>query len=130
MRVLVTGSRDWTDYRCVKSELTKILVSAESFTLVHGDCKEGVDAHADTWAKGHHPNVIVERWPADWELHGKAAGPKRNQAMARSGLDLVLAFIVNDSRGASGCLHEALGWGVPARVWRQSYEVLRAAPKK
>jgi UDP-N-acetylmuramoylalanine-D-glutamate ligase len=31
-------------------------------------------------------------YPAKWDLHGKSAGPIRNQQMLDTGVDLVIAF--------------------------------------
>ena len=117
MRVLVTGSRDWDDvhrflqvmHTHVESQWPKGYDSQghfvdymppSDFVLLHGGCPTGADALADNWAVSH--QVDVEVYPADWNKHGRAAGPIRNQQMVDSGPDLCLAFIKNDSRGASG----------------------------
>jgi hypothetical protein len=50
--------------------------------LIHG-AASGADAHADSWAKSK--GVPVEPYKANWKLHGKAAGPKRNQRMIDEG---------------------------------------------
>lgn len=100
-RLLVTGSRDWTD----RDEISVMLYSALQFlggsaTLISGACETGADRIAeDIWE-----NEIggkVERHPADWTKHGKKAGYIRNKAMVDSGIDLCVAFVKNNSRGAS-----------------------------
>lgn len=78
--------------------------------LIHGDCPTGADKHADDWARmvkhfGHH--VIVERYPADWKRFKGAAGYRRNAEMVKRGADVCLAFIYNDSKGASHTLEMA-----------------------
>jgi Protein of unknown function (DUF2493). len=40
----------------------------------------GADTAGEAWAEHH--GVPVERFPADWDEHGKSAGPIRNQEMA------------------------------------------------
>jgi hypothetical protein len=55
--------------------------------------------------------VVV--YPADWELHGKAAGPIRNEEMIRSGADLVIAFA--GGRGTADRVARARRAGIPVR---------------
>lgn len=117
MRVLVTGSRDWRDRRVIYQALLVNVVEPHwekgydgeghfidwvpprDFVLVHGDCPTGADAIADDWGISHF--LHVERHPADWERLGKRAGFVRNAEMVMRGADLCLAFIKNNSRGAS-----------------------------
>lgn len=109
MRVLVTGSRDWVDRDFIWDVLNKTFTEAGN-TLVHGDCPTGADHFADEWAKCQ-PDIVIEKYPADWKKYGRSAGPRRNKQMVDLGADLCLAFIKNNSRGASGTtkLAEAAG---------------------
>lgn len=57
--------------------------------IVHGACRQkelngeceydGADGLADKWAKRF--GIDVQPEPADWDTHGKSAGPIRNQTM-------------------------------------------------
>lgn len=58
-------------------------------TIIHGKA-EGADDLADQWAVVNW--VPIEEHPADWDKHGKAAGPIRNQEMLATGIDYVIAF--------------------------------------
>lgn len=114
MRVLVTGSRKWTDWRAVYQVLTTLCVENNlmyppdeygntmpdpaKITVVHGNCPTGADRHADEWCIGSY--FVAERHPADWNT-GKGAGFKRNAEMVNLGADLCLAFIKNNSKGAT-----------------------------
>ena len=127
MRILVTGSRDWEDLNVVYRVLTTLVAThgllrpigptvrsrydMTGWVIVHGACPTGADAFADAFARGN--QIAVERHPADWERHGKAAGPIRNREMVELGADLCLAFIRNRSRGASGCAALAEAAGIP-----------------
>ena len=102
-RVLVTGSRDWTDRDAIRDALSAIdgnCDPADSLTLVHGAAR-GADSIAADIAANIGWNV--EAHPADWERHGKRAGFIRNEEMVKLGADVCLAFIKDGSRGAMMC---------------------------
>ncbi|WP_218040227.1 DUF2493 domain-containing protein [Actinomadura sp. WMMB 499] len=112
MKLVVTGSRDWGDWYLVWNALDVFTAMAKKVTLVHGNCPTGADKQADLWSeKASWPTrpVKVLRYPAQWELHGKAAGPIRNQQMVDENLDAdyVLAFPLGESRGTRGCMEYA-----------------------
>lgn len=88
-RVLVTGSRDWSDQQAVARELVRYATG--NWVLVHGACPTGADKIADDWATYH--GITVEPHPADWRQFGKVAGYKRNQEMVDLGADVCLAFM-------------------------------------
>jgi hypothetical protein len=123
-RVLVTGSRDWPHALDLYAELSQILSWAwvsgySTMTVVHGDCPTGADSQASHWCRSPHAlagiSVIEEAHPADWKNHGKAAGFMRNSVMVGLGADECLAFIYNESRGASHCAGQAEFKGIPTR---------------
>ena len=98
LRILITGSRDWTDRDTLYQALAQ---HAEPYaTVVSGACPTGADRMAEEWGEIQ-PDITVERHPADWERFGRSAGPKRNREMVNLGADICLAFIKNNSRGAS-----------------------------
>ena len=58
----------------------------------------------------------VETYPADWDRHGKSAGPIRNRQMLAEGHpDLVVAFPDTVSRGTWDMIGAARHAGV--KVW-------------
>lgn len=110
MRILVTGSRDWTDRAAIEKAF-KDFGPDGWFTVVHGHCPTGADAIADHVARSW--GCEVERHPADWKTHGKRAGFVRNAEMVATAPDLCLAFIKNGSRGASMTADIAERAGIP-----------------
>lgn len=106
-RVLVTGSRTWTDVEELEKQLSFAQMTHRGrMVLVHGACPTGADALADAWAEAN--GVPVERYPANWNgPDGKAAGFKRNQAMVDSRPDIVLSFNRGESRGTEHCTQRA-----------------------
>lgn len=122
LRVLVTGSRDFEDRRVIYEALDA-LAQRTRLTVVHGDCPKGADRWARQWLVGNYSyqDVDHEPHPADWKQHGKRAGFIRNSEMVRLGADLCLAFIRNESNGATHCATEAEKAGIPTIVFRQTY---------
>lgn len=105
-RVLVTGSRTWTDVPKLDEALSLALMTHRGrMVLVHGACPTGADAQADEWARKN--GVPIETHPADWSGQGRVAGFKRNQAMVDTKPDVVLAFIRQGSKGATHCAEAA-----------------------
>lgn len=81
VRVLVTGGRNFSDKRFVFSILDCIRQVYESqgstiSVVIHGDAA-GADTLAGMWARASGiPDIAC---PADWNTHGKSAGPIRNR---------------------------------------------------
>ena len=109
-RILVTGSRGWTDAAAVSNALwsfiaTEGLTDGEGnidrpLTVVHGGCPRGADAMARDWCVAN--DVQQEVHNPDWKHHGRAGGPLRNQAMVNAGAAVCLAFVKDGSAGATG----------------------------
>lgn len=119
MRVLVCGSRDFTDRRIVYTVLvgmTYFSFKSDSPVVVIEGGALGADRFAAEWAEGS--NHL--RFPADWTKHGKAAGPIRNQTMLDEGKpDIVVAFVnkpLAESRGTADMVRRARKAGVPTYV--------------
>jgi len=88
MKVLVCGSRAWSDRQSISRELSKL---PKQTTIIHGAAR-GADRMAGEIAEELGFQVIA--CPADWARFGKAAGIIRNQQMLDEySPDLVIAFI-------------------------------------
>jgi YspA, cpYpsA-related SLOG family len=115
-RILVTGSRTWTDPHIIFGALVDAwndIGAPDDVVLVTGAAR-GADQLAETvWTTDlHRP---VERHPADWTRLGKRAGLVRNGHMVTLGADICLAFIRDNSRGATSCAAMAERAGIPVR---------------
>jgi hypothetical protein len=117
-RILITGSRDWTDRATIEAALSEQWSPTEcpvGQVLVSGACPTGADRIAeDVWLQ---MGGDVERHPADWDKHGKAAGPRRNQEMVDLGAAICLAFPLPNSRGTKHCMAAAERAGIPVHVF-------------
>lgn len=114
MRILVTGSRDYPWWNDVNHALLHACAGATNITIVHGACPKGADMWADKFVA--YQGVRCERYPAEWSRYRNRAGPIRNRKMVELGADLCLAFIHNDSKGATHCANLAEEAGI--KVWR------------
>lgn len=97
----------------------------QKILIVHGGCPTGADAQADLWAKQKNSTgryVYWENHLAEWVKYGKSAGMRRNAEMVKLGADLCLAFIHNDSKGASQTAALAEKARIPTTIYR-SYSV-------
>lgn len=121
-RILVTGSRDWDDWETIYRELnrwvTKLGAEYEpdefgntmpdpsKIRVVHGACPTGADHWAEQWAISNCSLELCEPHEADWEAHGRAAGPIRNREMVEAGADVVLAFVNRCTRTVDACIRK------------------------
>ena len=104
-RVLITGSRTWTDKVTIYAMLNMIQgMYPGPYQLIHGDAA-GADKLAATvatelgWTLRPFPVT-----PREWREYGRAAGPKRNQRMIDEGVPQVaVVFRQNMSAGSSDC---------------------------
>jgi len=111
-RVLVTGSRTWTDTQAIRDALAAVWGDGTA-VLVSGACPGGADRLAEQcWTSW---GGTVERHPADWDRYGRAAGPRRNTAMVALGADVCLAFPLGASPGTRHCMRMANAAGMPIR---------------
>ncbi|MEU5976326.1 SLOG family protein [Streptomyces sp. NPDC047315] len=117
-RILVTGSRTWTDPDLIHAALAGAIYQNVPATVVHGGCPTGADALTAWWVQRHQDlGLTEERHPADWSAYGRSAGPRRNAEMVHLGADVCLAFIRGGSRGASHTAQLAERAGIPVRRW-------------
>lgn len=82
--ILIAGSRDFDDYYTLINELDNLTHEPsrrsgwQTISIISGGSK-GADALAKKYAKESF--MEFKEFPANWDLHGKAAGPIRNSEM-------------------------------------------------
>lgn len=124
-RIIITGGRkrgNHQDYEQIYKVFVTIVNSKceeqkhMRFTVIQGGCPTGVDSIACTLA--HLSGSKCETFNADWEKHGRSAGPIRNQAMADAGADLCLAFpSAGKSAGTWDMIRRAVAAGIETRIY-------------
>lgn len=122
-RILITGSRTWTNLIEIEEAMIKgyndlrdagLVPDGERVTIVHGGAL-GADMLAGMVARELRHLFDEEVHPAQWAVYGKRAGFLRNKEMVDAGADLCLAFIRNDSKGATMCAALADDASIPVR---------------
>ena len=110
-RVLVCGSRGWTDCGVIE----RVLRAYGPAVIVHGAARG-----ADRIAAGVADRLgwRVEAHPADWRLYGRSAAFKRNLAMLETHPVLVIAFtlIPGGTPGTRHTLKNAYRRGIPVVI--------------
>lgn len=126
--VLVCGTRTFDDYPILCERLDYFVGDWGPLLVVHGDAA-GADELADRWA--HFMGHAVRTFPvaaADWRRIGRAAGPVRNDRMARYAAEFArnvcVAFWDGRSPGTRDMIAAAGRYGVPAHTVR--YDRIRA----
>lgn len=117
MRILITGSRYWTDYGAIYDAIRNETRGNRHVTIIHGGAS-GADHLAGLVAQNL--GLKSEEYPAQWQFHGKSAGPIRNQEMVDDGADICLAFPTAKSIGTWDCVRRAKAAGIPVKVYGQN----------
>ncbi len=114
-RLVVTGGRDFDDYGMMCRKLNQLLVEkskTHEIVIVSGGAR-GADALAETYARAR--GYRLEVFSADWQRHGRAAGPKRNAWMAAAGHALA-AFWDGNSQETWDLIQRAEDKKIPVRI--------------
>lgn len=110
IRLLVCGGRDYHNETELFGVLDRIVDRVD--VLIHGAAR-GADSVAHRWAEAR--GIPIESYPANWNKHGRAAGPIRNTQMLEEGRpDLVVAFC--GGRGTQNMISQSKERGVPVEV--------------
>lgn len=125
-RLLATGSRHHRGKTYIWHVMDGYLAEHPDLVVVHGACypqKRSDGSRADIsadwlihlWCQAR--GVPDEPHPADWQAHGDAAGPIRNQHMVDLGANECAAFPQPGSRGTHDCIRRAKTAGIPVERW-------------
>lgn len=106
-RLIVAGGRDFIDPPFAEEKISYAMYDIVRthgkmfrFVIISGGAK-GADKIGELFALKH--NFTLEVYPADWDTHGKSAGPIRNKQMADAS-DGLVAFWDGKSRGTKNMI--------------------------
>jgi hypothetical protein len=114
MRILIFGSRSWVDVEPMEWVIGGL---PKRSTIIHGNA-EGADKMAGRL--GYRFEMKIQPYSAEWEKHGRAAGPIRNQQMLDEGdPEIAIGFVdrpLEESRGSYDMARRAKKAGIPTYI--------------
>ena len=114
-RVVIAGCRNYTNYEEAKQYIDFCIsnIRQGNNIIILSGCASGADAIGERYAKEN--GFKVEKYPADWEIYGKSAGPRRNKQMAEAS-DYVICFWDGKSSGTRSMLELAKKCNKPVKI--------------
>lgn len=119
MKVLICGSRHWSNYNSTLSVMRRLMNRYGPDIIIIEGGAPGADSLARKAAI--ECSLTYKEFPADWDKHGRKAGPIRNQRMLDENPDIVIAFHENieSSKGTKDMVSKAKRKGVPVYIIRE-----------
>ena len=109
MNLIIADCRDFTDRDFIYERIDSFIKEYGEPDLIIEGGASGVDRIAGEYARDH--NISLKIFKADWNKYGRAAGPIRNEEMAKHGTHL-LAFWDGKSRGTKNMIETARLYGL------------------
>jgi hypothetical protein len=104
MKTIIAGGRNFTNYKKLCKVCDNILQDQTNIEIISGAYYKGADKLGEQYAKERGYKITF--FKANWKRYGKAAGPKRNQAMANYA-DALIAFWDKKSKGTKNMIQLA-----------------------
>ncbi|UMB55348.1 DUF2493 domain-containing protein [Lutibacter sp. A64] len=101
MKLIIAGSRTFSDYKKLKEVCDQFLQDQNNIEIVSGAYYRGADKLGEQYAT--EKGFPIKQFPADWKKFRRAAGPKRNQQMAKYA-DALIAFWDGKSKGTKNMI--------------------------
>lgn len=115
-RIIVCGSRDFSDHKLLNNTLNNIVAKYENVRIISGHAR-GADMFGECYAKNNNIPCTVMR--AEWDKYGKQAGFIRNNQMiefAKQANPVVVAFWDGKSHGTKHSIEAARNQNIETYV--------------
>ena len=118
VRIIIAGSRNFCDYNLLATSVKEYLDTLDNSNIVIiSGAARGADQLGEQFANEY--RIQVKRFPANWNLYGKSAGPIRNRQMAEyagEGRGILFAFWDGRSRGTYSMIDLAKKLGLEIHI--------------
>jgi len=111
MKVIIAGSRSIDSLDHIEKAVVRSKFIVDE--IVSGTAR-GADRYGEIYARLH--DIYLTRMPANWNLHGKSAGYKRNVEMAEYA-DAVIVIWDGVSKGSKHMMNIAEARSMPLYVY-------------
>lgn len=123
LKVIIGGTRTFDDYKLLQDRVEFYTYWESNILVVSGAQKKrigynqfiGADYLGEKWALSNWYTLV--RFHADWDKHGRKAGPIRNREMAKFA-DAAILFWDGSSPGTADMIEVAKFYGLKLRVVR------------
>lgn len=112
MRVIIAGSRTFQGSEEVAAKIDHLLRSCINPIIISGTAS-GADKFGERYAASR--GYEIERYPADWNKHGRSAGYKRNLEMGEIA-DVAIVIWDGVSRGSKHMIQIMQKLKKPVRI--------------
>lgn len=99
MKTIIAGSRGIVDIKILEKAIINSRMDITE--IVSGHCPDSPDILGEIWAEKN--KIPIKLFPANWELFGRSAGPKRNEEMAKYA-DQAIILYDGKSRGTKNMI--------------------------
>jgi hypothetical protein len=117
MRLLVFGTRTFSNRESLYQILDDFDRGQRVSLVIEGEAP-GADTLARDWANSR--GIEVAKFPAAWDIHGRAAGPIRNRQMVMQGKpDTAIGFVdkpIVYTKGSKNMYNQLIKAGIPVSI--------------
>lgn len=119
LRVIIAGSREFDNYNLLESTISNFIKENTNNVEIISGTARGADQLGERFANEY--GYQIKRFPADWNLYGKSAGPIRNKSMAEYAAQeqgVLFAFWNGKSKGTKSMINFEEKYGLDVHVVR------------
>ena len=119
-RLIIAGGRDFNDYDFLKENCMSVIdkLKNDYDVIVVSGHAQGADMLGERLANEH--GLMLEVYPADWKLHYRSAGFRRNEQMGDIS-DGLIAYWDGRSHGTRHMIEYAKSKGLDVTVYYYNF---------